>query len=567
MSLKGSEHQTIKDFHREIYGFDSGEEKYPFFPALLEGASKVLEEVHKDNVEDIGWVRSALSFVKPICQKFGFEVLLADLTVIQDARLGDRSTNEDSYLVNYVLCYRELRNEPEIQKAYRRTLKFMGADEAGKDPLIPNPWFYQYAYLSRPVDSPTDGSSDLTSGDAPWQSAFRQRYPYSPGPGQQNVKTQLERLQRRFLEELKGAGNLFGGSILLAVPFRRSPFQPLMSGEPVEKKPGSLVTSNYPTPSPGGGLFLFIKPSGEPYAVKSNWDDQIERCAYRLGRFLMEAALAESLNQLNVQLDRQKQMYLAAHIVGNIIKSIGIGSLRGIINSLPNKQSLEVKALSSMANSLDLKLSTLAAMWALVEISGQEGEIPEKHQNSQGMSVRDIITQARDISNDKEEQTTATPKLVEISSSPSENWTLPKQYLDSAIVRGIVLEIFQNCSRHGEGKHRAGKEEVSVKVIFSQRNLDLIISIGCPCKDDGWTREDEDNKENVIVVKKGESRVSFLTRLVECCRGITGLGISSHIKRSSHATFYCTHLKLGGIRAQGKKGLTTVRCSKVSKTN
>ena len=551
MGIKGLGYQRVENFHQEIYGFDPEKEKSPFFPALLEEAPEVPQKVHKNKVENIPWVHSALSFVKPICQKFGFEVLLVDLTIIQDARLGGLNT-KNSYLANYVLSYKELRAKAEIRDAYRRTLKFMGADgPAKKDPLVPHPRFYNYAYLFLPVDSPTDGSGDFTSEYAPWQSAFRQRYPYSRGTGKRGVRTQLKHLRNHFLEEMKGADaeNLFGGSILLAVPFHRRPFQPLMSGKdsPSETKKGSpWVQPHAEEASPGGGLFLFLKPS-------QKWDDKredelrdaIKNCAYTFRRFLTDLTLTESSNQTSVQLAFQSLTYFANHASISAIRSIRSSNLKAVSESLQeilNPHPELLKDLNQAAHIIECGENTASTMLSLIGMAiARAGQVPEKCRNLKEASVRTLIDEAGALVNTKAELAQDDMKPLKLSFKPHDDWVIPKDYLSSHIVRGFLLEMLENSSLHGEGD---GEGCVQVSITLSNNDSDLTVSI-----ESSVSKEGEWAEKNGIMFREqrqSRNRPRYLDLFNEFCAGLKGIEVSSHVDSpQSKGSVYCARLRLG----------------------
>ena len=548
----------------------------PFFPEMsfFEGSESFF---HQKEVEAVDWVKRALSFVKPTCEEYGFEVLLADLTVLQDLRIASESQTS-SYLVNYVVCYQELKNKPVIGKAYQEALTRMGRDQSGGDlrvPLIPQGDFYEYFYLATSIRD--EESSNSPPLETTMQSAFQQKYPYELEKKREakgSDEERLEDLKTFFLDSLKktdeNAVTLFNGTILLAFPFRRSQYQPLTTAEGTnggEEKRHLSMPPISQNSSPGGGLFLVLKP---PLA---NLNDAIERCADSFQLFLADAALLESSNQLDVQLKFREQIGSLVHSSATAIRSISSNNLKmaadAVLDSLSqeggqpacrpemeewlkNKEYLE-NAVKDVQFGEKIAGAMLSFMEILLgkEIGLEENVIPQKYWNEKEESVPGIIDEAIKIINRKAELPFSRMKPLRLSNDiPLEEWRIPERYLDSQLMRGFILEIAENCSIHGKGERILGEENVSVFIQFDRNDSgDLTILIQCPLKteeaNDKWI-----SKTGIAVRERSRDRQSFLISFAQFCEVFKCLGISSKIEKEGSQSYYRTYFRLGEMTVE-----------------
>ena len=74
-----------------LFGFDlTLKDQLPYFPQLVSECEDHQPVEPRENVEEVDWVKNALFHVKRICEKLGFEVIVADLSIMQDSRLADK---------------------------------------------------------------------------------------------------------------------------------------------------------------------------------------------------------------------------------------------------------------------------------------------------------------------------------------------------------------------------------------------------------------------------------------------------------------------------------------------
>lgn len=448
----------------DYYRFDR-DLVFPSFPQLLQDCPATEEVVYGPQVETTDWVLSALSGTKRVCERFAFKVLLADLSIIQDQRLLN---GQHPYLVNHVACYREFE-DAAVSSAYKKAMLFMKSKQAGEDPLVPHPWFYEYLYLATPVREHAQFShhTQVEPCSPTTQIAFRQRYPYEPGPGKQPVEEQLGRLLRAFLENLPcNAAGLFERSVLFAVPFHRSPFQPVLSGTPEHgdfpESIWKLATSH--DPSPGGALFLFVEP------LQSSSAD-VEKCAVSLQRMMTRATLAESSSQLGTQLTFNNLLSSIVHGGVNAIRAIGSGDLCRAVSEAVPPTSIEdlypvFRQDARTANDLILALNqalmgedTAAALLSFVEMNLDRGVFRRKFQNPEATKLHQLLIDSELMVNGIASRSQASQfgyapvglTVHEIGPTSDHNggWCIPEGYLDAKIIRGLLLEIVRNAAMYG----------------------------------------------------------------------------------------------------------------------
>lgn len=474
----------------EFYGFNP-EEPLAFFPKLLVECPISEEPSCNTSVEDVSWVAEAIRPIRTLCEAFQFEVLLADLTIIQDERLIQRD-QEDPYLVNHLVSYRDRRtgsvSEPTVINAYRAAMNYMATDEAGRDPLVPHPLFYQYAYLATPVAEHADFKNlGTATPGALCQSCCRQRYVYERGPGRQDPQAQLGRLLGAFLRNLgegdEGLRAEFGGAVFLAVPFHRSPYKPAMSGqELIEGGAADLEnearsSSDQQSASPGGGVFLLVKPA---VAVETtDWQGPIERLACSLQSLLTRAALTESFSRLNVQLTYNDLLSTMLHGAVHVVRGIGAGDLcRAVSRRTPpegpedfyspafREDRRSAESLVSALKRAVLGENIADAMLSFAEMSfdrGFAGELREKFQNTEAATVADLIQDARDLVNHAASRRvgkvgSAVPVIVDHLETgpdgPSDGcWMIPPGYVDTRLLMGVFAEVLRNASQYGKRQH------------------------------------------------------------------------------------------------------------------
>lgn len=551
--------------------------RLPFFPELLRTCPAEGEgPLHQDHVEDIPWVRNALGFIKVTCERFHFEVRLADLTIIQDQRLIARS-GRTSYLVNYVACYQECAARPEIAAAYLQALTSMGQQQ-GTEPPVPHLDFYQYLYLAVPqiaahkafCSAPSAGATPLHLSK---QSAFRQRYPYRPGSSSSlDIPRQIRRLVGRFLRALGEAMSPFANALLLAVPFLRAAFQPLLTG--ASAAPGAspplwqlLAGPSQQLPSPGGGLFLVLDPLPDPSPVEVRLRD----CAYALRTLLLSATLSESTNQLDLSKDFNELLANMVHASVTAVRAVSANNLCQLLSPDPLLQTLRFEIhdrpsgkrnerqetqLLNAAKLISLGEDTAAALLSLAEIAILGGSIPSKYTATQEQDLWDLIDQAVALTAVLALQPFGLMKPITLEvTSPRPHWVLPAGYLDRSIVRGFLLEILRNSSRHGKRPAQEAPVPVSIDMTASASG-GVRVSVRSPVEESG-AEEWSDTGDGIIVRRAVARRQSFLTRFAALCQRVPRLQIATDIDRGAEVSLYCTHLTLGPLSLEAPRPSST----------
>jgi hypothetical protein len=534
----------------EYYHFDGDQEgRLPYFSRLLQDCPSQREYLDSA-VSTIGWVEE-LSIVQSICAACKFNTIISDLSIIQDERLLE---NNDPYMVNHVVVYKERLARPRLLDAYIEAMAYMRTVDAEREPLVAHSHFYDYAHLTVPIDAhEAYCASDQSTQQFGMQGACRQRYSFQPFEGSTNPSVQAARFVGYLLRKLRLSGishSLFKGAYFVGIPFHRSPYRPAVrfAGHGGSRSnhidPFELLSER--RASPGGGLFVVITPTIEN-ASSMEW---LRLCVISLHAMLTRATLSDSATRLGYQLTYNDLLANSFHLALNGLKIIQSDDIcravsttfrvppqmSDLVPMLQNNESVASGLLTGLRRAV-LGENVARAAMAFAEMTSSFDEtgtsqhpIRSKFSSNSRTLLSDVITDAAFMVNEfvPEDERLATIDVSVRHTGPDSrsngNWYLTRGYLHTAIIRGLFCELLLNASQYG--KRMPGKRE-GTEVVLVMCTISTDARGGMRC-----ALENDNRKPN-----GGNDEGGFLRRMARVFRLVKGIELTFGSKGNGKSSF------------------------------
>ncbi len=525
------------------------EEDIPELSQILDAVSQDPGEVREP--DDL--CKSCLAFLEGIASTCGLEIIVAELSVIQDPRL---LIGRSPYFVTVASAITgDAENSTQLLNEYLAAVRRMAriGSVIGDSGFHDVPYYWYTASTATPVEAtPEDGAHAQLRKPMSFCGRFEL-------PTHQSVRNSSHHVQDFFSDfTTRAPFPLPRRSSLLVVPIQR----------PAPKELHDEGSYRSRKTAPAGALFI-VANTQKPDFKKAD----VENCALRFKYALTKAVLREASGHLDVKLAQSSLMSNMCHGTVTAIRSISSGNLRATIfkrgtdelqfsicdeegSPIPDIEAQLIRAVKIV----EMGENVAAAMTTLAELVVVGGFVLRKYQNDEQVTMRSLIENAFDLVNanavGKPLGVLSRVECIWNGMEPS-SWLIPGGYLHKDILLGLLLEVLKNASRYG-----VSGEDGVVRVIVALQSREeggLVLSALTPISqivfDDRW--EQVPTTDITIPSAAAQSgRAGFLTRLALFTRDFPGISVKC--KRESYGGHpYCvTELGFGRVTVECERTAT-----------